>query len=138
MIKKIDSIINTTDIESKQIEINNISSDIISQNALKRKKRIITENPRSILKFYRDNKSLLPFKKEEEFKEWLKANYLVVTYNGKFIATEDSVEKGYMINSKKAIINLETLDVAINYGAQITLKGQNYILDYFEEVQNEN
>ena len=138
MIKKIDSIINTADIESKQIEINNISSDIISQNALKHKKRIITENPRSILKFYRDNKSLLPFKKEEEFKEWLKANYLVVTYNGKFIATEDSVEKGYMINSKKAIINLETLDVAINYGAQITLKGQNYILDYFEEVQNEN
>lgn len=135
--EKKDPIITTTDIESKKLEVNNTSSDSLSQNAVKCKERIITENPRSILNFFRDNNSLLPFKKEDDFKEWLNINYLAGRYNGKFIATENAVEKGYMINSTKAIIDLQKLTCCISYGAEITPKGQNYILDFFEEVQNE-
>ena len=135
--EKKDSIIKATDIESKQSEVNNTSSDSLSQNAVKCKERIITENPRKILNFFRDNSSLLPFKKEEDFKEWLNINYLAGRYNGKFIATENAVENGYMINSKKAVIDLDDLTCVINYSALITQKGQKYVLDYFEEVQNE-
>ena len=135
--EKNDSIITTTDIESQNLEVNNTSSDSLSQNAVKCKERIITENPRKILNFFRDNSSLLPFKKEEDFKEWLNINYLAGRYNGKFIATENAVENGYMINSKKAVIDLEALTCVINYSALITQKGQKYVLDYFEEVQNE-
>lgn len=135
--EKNDSIINATDIESNQNEVNNTSSDSLSQNAVKCKERIITENPRKILNFFRDNSSLLPFKKEEDFKEWLNINYLAGRYNGKFIATENAVENGYMINSKKAVIDLDELTCVINYSALITQKGQKYVLDYFEEVQNE-
>lgn len=136
-MKKKDSIIKATDIESKQSEVNNTSSDSLSQNAVKCKERIITENPRKILNFFRDNSSLLPFKKEEDFKEWLNINYLAGRYNGKFIATENAVENGYMINSKKAVIDLDDLTCVINYSALITQKGQKYVLDFFEEVQNE-
>ena len=135
--EKNDSIITTTDIESQNLEVNNTSSDSLSQNAVKCKERIITENPRKILNFFRDNSSLLPFKKEEDFKEWLNINYLAGRYNGKFIATENAVENGYMINSKKAVIDLDDLTCVINYSALITQKGQKYVLDYFEEVQNE-
>lgn len=135
--EKNDSIITTTDIESKNLEVNNTSSDSLSQNAVKCKERIITENPRKILNFFRDNSSLLPFKKEEDFKEWLNINYLAGRYNGKFIATENAVKNGYMINSKKAVIDLDDLTCVINYSALITQKGQKYVLDYFEEVQNE-
>lgn len=135
--EKKDPIITTTDIESKNLEVNNTSSDSLSQNAVKCKERIITENPRKILNFFRDNSSLLPFKKEEDFKEWLNINYLAGRYNGKFIATENAVENGYMINSKKAVIDLDDLTCVINYSALITQKGQKYVLDYFEEVQNE-
>lgn len=135
--EKNDSIINATDIESKNLEVNNTSSDSLSQNSVKCKERIITENPRKILNFFRDNSSLLPFKKEEDFKEWLNINYLAGRYNGKFIATENAVENGYMINSKKAVIDLDDLTCVINYSALITQKGQKYILDFFEEVQNE-
>lgn len=135
--EKNDSIITTTDIESQNLEVNNTSSDSLSQNSVKCKERIITENPRRIMSFFRDNKSLLPFEKEEDFKEWLNINYLAGRYNGKFIATENAIEKGYMTNSKKAIIDLQKLTCCISYGAEITPKGQNYILDFFEEVQNE-
>lgn len=135
--EKNDSIINATDIESNQNEVNNTSNDSLSQNAVKCKERIITENPRKILNFFRDNSSLLPFKKEEDFKEWLNINYLAGRYNGKFIATENAVENGYMINSKKAVIDLDDLTCVINYSALITQKGQKYVLDFFEEVQNE-
>lgn len=135
--EKKDPIITTTDIESKNLEVNNTSSDSLSQNAVKCKERIITENPRKILNFFRDNSSLLPFKKEEDFKEWLNINYLAGRYNGKFIATENAVENGYMINSKKAVIDLDDLTCVINYSALITQKGQKYVLDFFEEVQNE-
>lgn len=135
--EKKDPIINAIDIESKNLEVNNTSSDSLSQNAVKCKERIITENPRKILNFFRDNSSLLPFKKEEDFKEWLNINYLAGRYNGKFIATENAVENGYMINSKKAVIDLDDLTCVINYSALITQKGQKYVLDYFEEVQNE-
>ena len=135
--EKNDSIINATDIESNQNEVNNTSSDSLSQNAVKCKERIITENPRKIINFFRDNSSLLPFEKEEDFKEWLNINYLAGRYNGKFIATENAVENGYMINSKKAVIDLDELTCVINYSALITQKGQKYVLDYFEEVQNE-
>lgn len=135
--EKNDSIINVTDIESQNLEVNNTSSDSLSQNSVKCKERIITKNPRKILSFFRDNSSLLPFKKEEDFKEWLNINYLAGRYNGKFIATENAVENGYMINSKKAVIDLDDLTCVINYSALITPKGQNYILDFFEEVQNE-
>lgn len=135
--EKNDSIITTTDIESQNLEVNNTSSDSLSQNSVKCKERIITENPRRIMSFFRDNKSLLPFEKEEDFKEWLNINYLAGRYNDKFIATENAIEKGYMINSKKAVIDLEALTCVINYSALITQKGQNYILDFFEEVQNE-
>lgn len=135
--EKNDSIINATDIEPKKLEVNNTSSDSLSQNAVKCKERIITENPRKILNFFRDNSSLLPFKKEEDFKEWLNINYLAGRYNGKFIATENAVENGYMINSKKAVIDLDDLTCVINYSALITQKGQKYVLDFFEEVQNE-
>lgn len=135
--EKNDSIITTTDIKSQNLEVNNTSSDSLSQNSVKCKERIITENPRRIMSFFRDNKSLLPFEKEEDFKEWLNINYLAGRYNDKFIATENAIEKGYMINSKKAVIDLEALTCVINYSALITQKGQNYILDFFEEVQNE-
>ena len=135
--EKNDPIITTTDIESNQNEVNTTSSDSLSQNAVKCKERIITENPRKILNFFRDNSSLLPFKKEEDFKEWFNINYLAGRYNGKFIATENAVENGYMINSKKAVIDLDELTCVINYSALITQKGQKYVLDYFEEVQNE-
>lgn len=135
--EKNDSIITTTDIESQNLEVNNTSSDSLSQNSVKCKERIITENPRKILNFFRDNSSLLPFKKEEDFKEWLNINYLAGRYNDKFIATENAIEKGYMINSKKAVIDLDDLTCVINYSALITQKGQKYVLDYFEEVQNE-
>ena len=135
--EKNDPIITTTDIESNQNEVNTTSSDSLSQNAVKCKERIITESPRSIMNFFRDNKSLLPFKKEEDFKEWLNINYLAGRYNGEFIATENAIEKGYMINSTKAIIDLQKLTCCISYRAEITPKGQNYILDFFEEVQNE-
>lgn len=135
--KKNDSIISTTNIESKQTEVNITSSDSLSQNVAKGKERIITECPRAIINFYRDNKSLLPFKKEKDFKEWLSVNYFAERYEGKFLATSKSVENGYMINSKNAVIDLEKLTCRINYSALITKKGQNYLLDYFEEVQNE-
>lgn len=135
--EKNDPIITTTDIESNQNEVNTTSSDSLSQNTVKCKERIITESPRSIMSFFKDNKSLLPFKKDEDFKEWLKINYLAGRYNGKFIATENAIEKGYMTNSTKAIIDLQKLTCCISYRAEITPKGQNYILDYFEEVQNE-
>lgn len=135
--KKNDSIIMATDIESKQNEVNTTSSDSLSQSVAKGKERIITECPRSIRNFYRDNKSLLPFKKEKDFKEWLSVNYLAERYDGKFIATGNAVEKGYMLNSKSAVIDLEKLTCNISYIGVITKKGQNYILDYFEEVQNE-
>lgn len=104
---------------------------------MKNNERIITESPRSIMSFFRDNKSLLPFEKEEDFKEWLNINYLAGRYNGKFIATENAIEKGYMTNSKKAVIDLDDLTCVINYSALITQKGQKYVLDFFEEVQNE-
>ena len=52
--EKNDSIITTTDIESQNLEVNNTSSDSLSQNSVKCKERIITENPRSIVKFFRD------------------------------------------------------------------------------------
>ena len=135
--EKNDSIITTTDIESQNLEVNNTSSDSLSQNSVKCKERIITESPRRIMSFFRDNKSLLPFEKEKDFKEWLNINYLAGRYNDKFIATENAIEKGYMINSKKAVIDLEDLTCVINYSALITQKGQKYVLDYFEEVQNE-
>ena len=51
--EKKDPIITTTDIESKNLEVNNTSSDSLSQNSVKCKERIITENPRKILNFYK-------------------------------------------------------------------------------------
>lgn len=108
----------------------------MKNNDLKNKERKISVNPRSILKFYRDNKSIITLN-EKDFKEWLNINYLAGRYNGKFIATENAVEKSYMINSKKAVIDLDDLTCVINYSALITQKGQKYVLDYFEEVQNE-
>lgn len=135
--EEMNSIINTDDKEIKNNEANNISSDNLSQQELKTNERIITECPRSIINFYRDNKSLFPFEKEEDFKEWLSVNYLAERYNRKFIATGNAVEKGYMVNSKSAVIDLEKLTCNISYIGLITKKGQNYILDYFEEVQNE-
>lgn len=130
------SIIKLTDLEPNTNEVNNTSSDSLSQNEVQNNNRIITESSRSILKFYRDNKSIILLK-EKDFKEWLISKYLVYVSNNKFIATENSVENGYMINSQKAIIDLEKLTCCISYGAKITQKGQNYILDYFEEVNNE-
>ena len=115
---------------------NNILDDNSSSKELKTNERKITSEPRSILKFYRDNKSIILLK-EKDFKEWLISKYLVYVSNNKFIATENSVENGYMINSQRAIIDLEKLTCCISYGAKITQKGQNYILDYFEEVNNE-
>lgn len=130
------SIIKLTDLEPNTNEVNNTSSDSLSQNEVQNNNRIITESSRSILKFYRDNKSIILLK-EKDFKEWLISKYLVYVSNNKFIATENSVENGYMINSQRAIIDLEKLTCCISYGAKITQKGQNYILDYFEEVNNE-
>lgn len=49
--EKNDSIITTTDIESQNLEVNNTSSDSLSQNSVKCKERIITENPRRIMSF---------------------------------------------------------------------------------------
>lgn len=122
--------------ELKSNEVNDTSSNNLSQQRLKTNKRKISANPRSILNFYRDNKSIIMLN-ENDFKEWLNTNYIARRYNKKFIATENAVEKGYMVNSAKAIIDLEKLTCVINYGAQITPKGQNFILDYFEEVENE-
>lgn len=137
MIKqKNDSIINASYKESKNNKTNNTSSDNLSQKTFKINERKISENPRSILKFYRDNKSIIKLN-ENDFKEWLNNNYMARRYNKKFIATENAVEKGYMVNSTKAIIDLDKLTCVINYGAQITPKGQNFILDCFEEVENE-
>ena len=108
----------------------------MKNNDLKNKERKISVNPRSILKFYRDNKSIITLN-EKDFKEWLNINYLAGRYNGEFIATENAIEKGYMTNSTKAIIDLQKLTCCISYKAEITPKGQKYILDFFEEVQNE-
>lgn len=114
----------------------NILDDNSSSKELKTNERKITSEPRSILKFYRENTSIILLN-EKSFKEWLESQYLVNSINDKFIATENSIENGYMINSKKAIIDLEKLTCCISYGAKITQKGQNYILDYFEEANNE-
>lgn len=110
--------------------------DNSSSKELKTNERKITSEPRSILKFYRENTSIILLN-EKKFKEWLASQYLANSINDKFIATENSIENGYMINSKTAIIDLEKLTCCISYGAKITQKGQNYILDYFEEVNNE-
>lgn len=114
----------------------NILDDNSSSKELKTNERKITSEPRSILKFYRENTSIILIN-EKSFKEWLASQYLANSINDKFIATENSIENGYMINSKKSIIDLEKLTCCISYGAKITQKGQNYILDYFEEVNNE-
>lgn len=114
----------------------NILDDNSSSKELKTNERKITSEPRSILKFYRENTSIILIN-EKSFKEWLASQYLANSINDKFIATENSIENGYMINSKIAIIDLEKLTCCISYGAKITQKGQNYILDYFEEVNNE-
>ena len=114
----------------------NILDDNSSSKELKTNERKITSEPRSILKFYRENTSIILLN-EKKFKEWLASQYLANSINDKFIATENSIENGYMINSKTAIIDLEKLTCCISYGAKITQKGQNYILDYFEEVNNE-
>ncbi|MDY4237081.1 MAG: hypothetical protein SOX86_03640 [Bacilli bacterium] len=134
--EEMNSIINTNDKEAKNNEVNNTSSDNLSQKEFKTNERKITKEPRSILKFYRDNKSIITLN-EEDFKAWLSINYFAERYDRKFIATYETVENGYMINSKKAIIDLEKLTCDISYNALITPKGQNYILDYFEGVQNE-
>lgn len=130
------SIIKLTDLKPNANEVNNTSSDSLSQNEVQNNNRIITESSRSILKFYRDNKSIILLK-EKDFKEWLISKYLVYVSNNKFIATENSVENRYMINRRKAIIDLDNLNCCISYGAEITEKGQKYILDYFEEANNE-
>lgn len=116
---------------------NNITlNDSLSFKEPKINEKKITAEPRSILKFYRENKAIISLN-EKNFKEWLVSQYLVYLTNNKFIATKKSVENGYMINSKKAIIDLEKLTFCISYGAEITQKGQYYILNYFEEVNNE-
>ena len=134
--EEMNSIINTNDKETKNNEVNNTSSDNLSQKEFKTNERKITKEPRSILRFYRDNKSIITLN-EEDFKAWLSINYFAERYEGKFLATSKSVENGYMINSKNAVIDLEKLTCRINYSALITKKGQNYLLDCFEEVQNE-
>lgn len=134
--EEMNSIINTNDKEAKNNGVNNTSSDNLSQKEFKTNERKITKEPRSILKFYRDNKSIITLN-EKDFKAWLSINYFAERYDRKFIATYEAVENGYMINSKKAIIDLEKLTCDISYNALITPKGQNYLLDYFEGVQNE-
>lgn len=133
--KENNSIINITDKELKSNVVNNTLSDNLSQKELKTNERKISVKPRSIIKFYRDNKSIITLS-EEKFKEWLNTNYLAVIYNKKFIATKNAIENGYMTNRTKAIIDLEELNCFISYQAQITTKGQNYILDCFEAKRN--
>lgn len=133
--KENNSIINITDKELNSNVVNNTLSDNLSQKELKTNERKISVKPRSIIKFYRDNKSIITLS-EKNFKQWLSTHYLAVICNEKFIATENAIENGYMTNRTKAIIDLEELNCFISYQAQITAKGQNYILDCFEEKRN--
>lgn len=127
---------NISEINSNNEENQHTYNMLSQKDTLNCHERNVSIMPRAILTFYRDNKFIINLN-ETEFKEWLKSHYLAYLTNNKFIATNNSVENGYMINSKKAIIDLEELTCCINYSALITSKGQNYILDYFEEVQNE-
>ena len=43
----------------------------------------------------------------------------------------------YIHVDKQGVIDLDDLTCVINYSALITQKGQKYVLDFFEEVQNE-
>ena len=78
----------------------NILDDNSSSKELKTNERKITSEPRSILKFYRENTSIILIN-EKSFKEWLASQYLANSINDKFIATENSIENGYMIIDKQ-------------------------------------
>lgn len=102
---------------------------------LTEKHESVTENPRSILSFYRDNKSIITLK-EKEFKEWLERENIASTLNGKFIATAEAIENDYLKIKRKVIIDIEDFSWAISLNTLITFKGQNYILNYFKEVNS--
>ncbi len=99
-------------------------------------KKNITENSTTILNFYRNNKEVIGLK-EEGFKQWIENNYYAKRNDGKFIATNFSEENGYMIDKKKAIIDIEEFNCFISYSAFITPKGQEHILNIFENVDGE-
>lgn len=105
------------------------------ENLNKTQKNISAE-PISVLKFYRNNKSIIT-KSEDSFKEWLENNNLARLYKKRFIASDFAIEMGYMTNYKKLILDLNNFDCFINFGAKITPKGQEYILAMFMEDLNE-
>ena len=74
--------------------------------------------------------------KRQEFKEWLERENIASTLNGKFIATAEAIENDYLKIKRKVIIDIEDFSWAISLNTLITFKGQNYILDYFKEVNS--
>lgn len=90
----------------------------------------------ALLTFYRANKAIINLK-EEEFKQWLEDNYFATRIDGKFVATQKAVEAGYMVNKKKAIIDIEELDCFLSYQGYVTPKGQEYILHIFQNLDEE-
>lgn len=100
----------------------------------KKVQKNISDGVISILSFYRNNKSIID-KNEASFKEWLENNNLAIHYKKRFIASDFSLENGYMINYKKLIVDLNNFDSWVNFGAKITPKGQEYILNMFMEEE---
>ena len=86
----------------------------------------------SLTKFYENNKDIIKLKRSNFF-NWIVDNYYAIKINDKYIATQEAVENGFMINKNTINIDIEPFRVSTSYRGYVTQKGQEHILDIFEK-----
>ena len=134
--------------DSKSIEESDIltpnTSNSISQENMESKEEIthvISDEPIAPLTFLKANKKIIGLN-QNQFKEWLKLNYIAFCGEGRFIPTKTAIDKAFMVIENDYTIKIKnaelTADIYISCMGKLTQKGQEYILSLFENESGAN
>lgn len=107
--------------------------------------RVISTKPIAPLTFLKSNKKLIGLN-QNQFKEWLKLQYIAFCGGGHFVPTNASKKKGFMISENEYSLKLKPIskneeqlvDISISCVGKITKEGQEYILDLIESEEKNN
>ena len=108
--------------------------------------RVVSDEPTAPFTFLSNNQKIIGLNRNQ-FREWLKLNYIAFGGSGRFIPTDDATKKGYMINENEYLLKLKpiiknednSIDIHITCRGKLTKQGQEFILDKIaKEREQEN
>lgn len=85
--------------------------------------------------FYSQNKKIINIKRNDYINHLIEKGLITKPEKG-YEATEIALKNGYFVKDVKLIFDVHKLECHIEDTLFITQKGQNYILDYFKEVNS--